>query len=178
MTLFEKYSFRQKNVALLILLGLLSVVSYKRSFSKTIETNTYISELEGKKQQALMSFGRIKNLNEEIVSVNGLLGKENVSIEEVQQSFLNFFGRNNENLEVNQIEEVYGFDHPDFRINTFRIDVKGDFISLIRFMNKLELNFNEARLIHASFASDKNQETEKLELITTLLLQNYVQQSK
>jgi hypothetical protein len=178
MTLFEKYSFRQKNVALLILGGLLAIVSYKRSFSTTIETRKFLSELEIKKSAAMQSYGNIQVLQKEIIQINRLLGKENVSIEEVQQSFLNFFAMRSSGLVVHQIEEVYSFDHPDFRINTFRIDLKGDFLSLLKFLHNLETRFNDARLIHSAYEVKKNEETGKLELISTLLLQNYVQQTK
>lgn len=178
MTLFEKYSYKQKNLALLVIGVLLFAVAYKRSFRTTIETRAYINELEVKKSEAVLSQQTIKNLQTEISTVNKLLGKENVSIEKVQQGFLNFFARKSHNLAVQQIEEVYTFDHPDFSINTFRIDIKGDFISQLKFINALEKEFEDARLIHTHFELKKDLVTGKNELITTLLLQNYVQDEK
>lgn len=178
MTLFEKYSYKQKNLALLVIGVLLFAVAYKRSFSTTIETNAYISELELKKAEAESSQTAIRNLQLEIATVNKLLGRENVSIEQVQQGFLNFFARKSKNLSVQQIEEVYTFDHPDFSINTFRIDIKGDFIEQLRFIHALEKDFEDARLIHTHFETKKDLISGKSDLISTLLLQNYVQNEK
>lgn len=178
MTLFEKYSYKQKNLALLVIGVLLFAVAYKRSFRTTIETRSYISELEIKKAEAGQSQFTIRNLQTEIATITKLLGKENVSIEQVQQGFLNFFARKSSGLAVQQIEEVYTFDHPDFSINTFRIDIKGDFIAQLKFIHQLEKDFEDARLIHTRFELKKDLVSGKNELITTLLLQNYVQHEK
>ena len=175
MTFFDQYSYKQKNLALLILGVLLTAVAYKRSFKTTIETRDYISELRMKQQDAVSSQQAIRLLQVEIAGVNKLLGKENISIERVQQGFLNFFARNSSGLSVQQIEEVYTFDHPDFSINTFRIDLQGDFISQLHFIHRLEREFDEARLIHTRFEARKDLVSGKKHLISTLLLQNYVQ---
>ncbi|MDF3026956.1 MAG: hypothetical protein K0S23_1263 [Fluviicola sp.] len=175
MTLFEKYSYKQKNLALLIIAVLLFAVSYKRAFSKTIETNSYINELEIKKLEALNSQKEIQILQKQVAQLNKLLGKENVSVEEVQQGFLNFLARKSPRISVKQIDEVYGFEHPDFKINTFKIELKGDFISILKFINTLEQSFDDARLIHFQMSSEKDPVTGKIDLTTTLLIQNYVQ---
>lgn len=178
MILFEKYSYKQKNLALLVLGVLLFAVSYKRSFRNTIETHSYLAELEQKKAEAEASQSTIQRLQLEISTVNRLLGKENVSIERVQQGFLNFFAMKSSGLSVQQIEEVYTFDHPDFSINTFRIDIKGDYLHQLRFIHKLEKEFEDARLIHTHFETKKDLVSGKSDLIATLLLQNYVQNEK
>jgi hypothetical protein len=178
MTLFDKYSYKQKNLALLVLAVLLFAVAYKRSFRTTIETNAYIGELELKKTEAATSQSTIRSLQVEISTVNRLLGRENVSIERVQQGFLNFFALKSRGLSVQQIEEVYTFDHPDFSINTFRIDVKGDYLAQLRFIHVLEKEFDDARLIHTHFETRKDLVSGKSDLIAMLLLQNYVQNEK
>lgn len=174
MTFFDKYSYKQKNLALLVLGVLLAAVSYKRSFRTTFETQDYIHELEAKKEMAASSRQNIRTLQLEIANVNKLLGKENISIERVQQGFLNFFAQYGNGLSVQQIEEVYTFDHPDFSINTFRIDLKGNYTAQLRFLNKLEKQFDEARLIHSGFELKKDPQNSTSSLVSTLLLQNYV----
>ena len=62
--------------------------------------------------------------------------------------------------------------------NGASIDVKGDFIAQLRFINTLEKGFDEARLIHTRFETQKDQATGKNYLISTLLLQNYVRSKK
>ncbi len=175
MNLFEKYSYKQKNLALLIIAVLLFAASYKRAFSKTIELNGYINELEIKKQEALDSQKEIRLLQKDVARLNRLLGKENVSVEEVQQGFLNFLAKKSPKIQVKQIDEVYGFEHPDFKINTFKIELRADFISVLKFIYALEGSFDDARLIHFKMSSEKDPVTNKIDLTTTLLIQNYVQ---
>jgi hypothetical protein len=173
MNLFEKYSYKQKNLGLLIIFALLFVVSYKRSFKLTLETSAYLSELEITKKQAIMSQTDLLDLRKDIVQINKTIGKENVSIEQVQQSFLSFFENKSSNLVVNQIDEVFTFDHPDFKINTLKIDIRGNYIQLLRFIYHLENEFEEARLINSSFHIFTNGELNNKQLFCTLLLQNY-----
>jgi hypothetical protein len=175
MTLFDKYSYKQKNFALIILAVLLLAASYKRSFKTTIETLQYKSELKQKKEEALMSSMHVRQLHQEISIINKMLGKENVPIEKVQQGFLNFFARNSKHQSVQQIDEVYTFKHPDFSINTYRIDLKGDFLHALKFIHAMEWNFEEARLIHIHYKLKKDLQSGSQDVYTTLLLQNYVQ---
>lgn len=175
MTFFDGYSYRQKNLALLVLGVLLIAVSYKRAFRISIETYRYLQELTVKQQEAVVSSRDIQSIQVEIATLNKLLGNENVALEEVQQGFLNFIAKYGTGVDVQEMEEVYAFDHPDFRINTFKINIKGPFLSQLRFIYSLERKFNDAQLIHANTFFRKNLDLDKDELITTLLLQNYVQ---
>lgn len=175
MTLFEKYSYKQKNFALLVLAVLLFAAAYKRSFKTTLDTRAYITELDAKLLAGKQSQQELKRCQLEVHSLNKLLGKENVSIEKTQQAFLNFFAAKSTAISVQQIDEVYSFEHPDFKINTFKIDLKSDFISVLKFIYLMELHFDDARLVHVHSELVSNPETQKNDLITTLLLQNYVQ---
>ena len=177
MTLFEKYSYKQKNRALLVLAVLLFAVSYKRSFSKTVEMRSFLSELDVKISEGKASEKEARRMQRDINSLNKLLGKEDVSIEAIQQGFLNFFAQRSNNLTVNQIDEVVVFEHPDFKINTFKIDIRGNYLATLQFLNLFELLFENARLVHTHFETVKEAETEKKELITTLILQNYAQKN-
>ena len=44
--MFDKYSFKQKNIALLVIFMLLALASYKRSFVLSIIANEEISQQE------------------------------------------------------------------------------------------------------------------------------------
>jgi hypothetical protein len=178
MTFFDQYSFKQKNYALVVLTVLLIAASYKRAFKNTIETVQYRKELNEKIIFSKNAINEIKGIQTQIVYYNKLLGKENVTIEKVQQGFLNFLAINNTDLIVYQIDEVLTFQHPDFSINTHKIILKGNFNQTLRFINKLEKHFDLAKLINVSFEFKKYNSDEKEELYTTLLLQNYEQGTK
>jgi hypothetical protein len=173
MTFFDQYTYKQKNYALMILSVLLIAASYKRAFKTTIETSNYKTELTDKIAYSKHAIQEIRTTQAEIAHLNKLLGKENITIEKVQQGFLNFLQRNSSGIIVYEVDEVLTYQHPDFKINTHRVILKGGFINTLRFINELELNFDLAKLINVSFEYKKYNSEENEELYTTLLLQNY-----
>ena len=173
MTFFDQYSYKQKNYALLILGVLLAAVSYKRAFKVTIETLAAKKELEDKIEKARFAVRDIRDTQKEIAFLNKLLGKENVTIEKVQQSFLDFIDKNSKDLIVYQVDEVLTFKHPDFSINTHRVILKGKFIPTLQFLYQLEKEFDLAKLVNVNFEYKKFNSEEKEQLYTTILLQNY-----
>lgn len=174
MTFFDQYSYKQKNIALLVLGVLLAAVSYKRAFSVTIETSEYKTELQEKLILAESSDQQIRTKQIEIAQLNRLIGKEGNTIEKVQQEFLNFFARRAQSISVHQIEEVLHFQHPDFSINTHRIVLRGDYINTLRFVYDLEKKFNLAKILNISFEFRKFDSNDEKDLYTTLLIQNYL----
>jgi hypothetical protein len=174
MTFFDKYSYKQKNYALALLAVLLVAVSYKRAFSTTIETRQYRDELEEKVLMAQTASVDIRLCKAQINNLNRLLGKENITIEKVQQGFLNFFARYSERIAVYQIDEVLTYQHPDFSINTHRIVLRGDYLNTLKFIYRFEQDFDLARLINISFEYKKYMADSHEELYTTILIQNYL----
>lgn len=174
MTFFDKYTYKQKNYALLVVLVLLLAVTYKKSISVTLELKKYNSELDDQLHLADVAIGEISIKKARINQLNQVLGKENSSVEQVQQGFLNFFARNTSDLQVYKIDEVIKFQHPDFTINTHQIILKGGYTSTLNFLYKLEKEFDLARLTNVSFEYKKMSSEEPEALHTTLLIQNYL----
>lgn len=173
MTFFEKYSYKQKNYALLILAVLLLAAAYKRSFKTTIDTMSYKREVEEKIEAAKHASRNILLVQKSLGQLNKIIGKENITVEKVQQGFLNFFARKSQHLGVHQIDEVLSYEHPDFKILTHRIVLKGNFIDALRFLYALEKEFDLAKLLNVSFEYKKMNADEGAGLYTVLLLQNY-----
>ncbi len=173
MTFFEKYTYRQKYYAFIVISLLLFAASYKRVFKTTIETRDYISELALKKENLLYLANDIYQERSFLTKLDKLLGKQNSTIDQVQKNFLVFFDQHAEGLIVFQMDEVLKFEHPDFVIHTHRIMVRGNFLETIQFTDKLEKKFDLARLTHISMEKTKMNQEENEQLYTTLLLQNY-----
>lgn len=174
MTFFDKYSYKQKNYALLVIVILLLAVTYKKSISITMETRTYRSELENQLTFAETAGSQIRIKQASINQLNRLLGKENSSVEKVQQGFLNFFAQRANGLQVYKIDEVIRFKHPDFTINTHQVVLKGGYLNVVSFLYKLEKDFDLARLTNVSFNYQKMNSEEPEALYTTILIQNYL----
>ena len=173
MTFFDQYSYKQKNYALVIVSVLLIAASYKRAFKTTIETRAYRKELVDKIETSKHAIVDIRKTQREIAYLNKLLGKEDITIEKVQQGFLNFVQTNSTSISVHQVDEVLTFQHPDFSINTHRIVLKGNFIPTLKFIYELETKFDLAKLVNVNFEFKKYSSEEKEQLYTTLLMQNY-----
>ncbi len=173
MTFFDKYSYKQKNYALILLGVLLLAVAYKRSFKTTFETLDAKTEIELKINEAKYAASSISQVQKSLKQLNKLIGKENVTVEKVQQGFLNFFARKSSGISVFQIDEVLKYQHPDFTILTHRIVLKGNFIQSLRFIYDLEKEFDLAKLVNVSFEYKKMNSEQPEDLYTVLLLQNY-----
>lgn len=174
MTFFDKYSFKQKNYALLVIFVLLLAVVYKRSISVTLETRNYRDELSGNLKVAATAVNTIRIKQQSIKQLNQILGKENSSVEKVQQGFLNFFAKRSKGLSVYTISEVIKYRHPDFTINTHEIILKGGYTDALHFIYALEKEFDLARLVNVSFEYRKMSSDEPEALYTTLLIQNHL----
>lgn len=174
MTFFDTYSYKQKNYALLVIIVLLAAAVYKRSVSVTIETKAYERELDEKLETADKALADISTKNNEIALLDRMLGKENSSVEKVQQGFLNFFAQRSASISVYKIEEVLKYQHPDFTINTHQVVLKGSYLKTLEFIYDMEKEFDLARLVNVSFEYKKVNSEEPESLYTTLILQNYM----
>ena len=124
-------------------------------------------------EESRSALDNIRVTQVQIAALNKLLGKENVTIEKVQQGFLNFLNMKSNNVFVYQVEEVLKYQHPDFSINTHRIVLRGNFLNTLQFLYKLEKEFDLAKLINVSFEYKKYNMEEREQLYTVILLQNY-----
>lgn len=174
MTFFDKYSFKQKNYAVALLTVLLIAVAYKKSFSTSIETGKYRTELTAKVEKAAHADEDIKMRQIEIMKLDRFLGKENSSVEKVQQGFLNFFADTAKNVSVYQIDEVLNFKHPDYEINTHSIVLKGDYLSTLNFIYAIETDFPLGKILNITFEYKRPSSENNEALYTTLLMQNYL----
>ena len=174
MTFFDKYSYKQKNFALIVLSVLLIAATYKRAFSVSIASSNYQEELELRLEKAENADVEIKVLQGEIVSLNRFLGEENNSIEKVQQNFLNFFAKKAKGISVHQIDEVLNFKHPDFEINTHRIVIKGEYTEILQFMYAFEKEFRLAKIVSVQFEYKRFPTEENKHLYATIYIQNYL----
>jgi|SRR5690554_6274731 len=173
MKIFEKYSFRKKKVILLIVIVLLGAAAYKRAFSLTLQQLALFDELTIKEYEAQNSVETLKNKSFQLSQINGIIGKENVQNEIVQHSFLSFVKKQKYRLAVNSIDEPHQYQHPDFKINTNKVTIKGDYSAVTSFVYSFEKEFNLGRLVSLHLFKQQNKASKKDELLTTIYFQNF-----
>jgi len=173
MTFFDSYSYKKKNIGLVIISVLLIAVSFKKAFYVSYQTKMFRDELVLKLEKAKSANSEIKNNQIMIAKLNRFIGEQNNSVEKVQQEFLNFFAKNTRNIMVYQINEVLNYKHPDFEINTHRVILKGNFKSILNFVYLLEKDFNFAKILKVRFQYIRKDLNDEKGLYTTILIQNY-----
>lgn len=173
MTFFDNYSYRKKNFALLIIGGLLALVCYKRAIRPTLELSQYNQELSQKVSIAENSDSQIRLKQKNIHLLNSMLGEENNSVEKVQQAFLNFFDNKASKIGVQRMDAVLKYEHPDFEINTHPIVLKGNYLSTLKFIYDMEMNFQLGKILNVEFELIKDNTNSTTDLYTTLMIQNF-----
>ena len=139
-----------------------------------METITYKEELTAKVEKAAHADQEIRVKQIEIMKLDRFLGKENSTVEKVQQGFLNFFAQNAKNIGVYQIDEVLNFKHPDYEINTHCIVLKGDYLNTLNFIYAMETDFPLGKILNIKFEYKRPSSEDDEALYTTLLMQNYL----
>lgn len=175
--MFDKYTFQQKNRALLIIFILLAVVFYKRSLILTFMAKDEIKQQE-------INLANINNLDSDLSvlsqTVNVLdktIGKSNLKPDKIQQEILNSIANLSTKYQINleEIEETHEYKTVDFSILSNEVILEGRYNDLVSAIYDLELNFEYARLINVEFYKKKIVSTKKTKLYAKILFQHYHQ---
>lgn len=173
MTFFDQYSFKVKNRALLGLIGLMCLLLFKKVYYETLESRKVLSEIQTKIKANGNTNKTIRVLQRQLFSINKYLGVEEDNPKKTQQQFLLFFNDYSKNIEIESVSEVIVYNHPDFKINTFKIELKGTFKFLVQFIFALEMHFDFGRVVSTSFETRVNYQTNLKSLYSTIIIQNY-----
>ena len=175
--MFDRFTYKQKNYGLLIILLLMIMVSYKRSFSLTISA---LNELKNQKEQ-LESTKHvqedIESLKIQIIQLNNNIGKSDIKPDQVQQKILSeisqFSNSNNVNLE--KLEETHAFKTVDYTIYSNLIRVQGSFNGILSLAYHMENTFAYARVTNVNVFKETDLSTKKEKLYGEFLFQHYRQ---
>lgn len=175
--MFDKLTYKQRNYGLLILFVLMIMVSYKRSFSLTMNVSAEIESQEAKKIAAQHAQSDLELLHIQVSQLDRNIGKSDMEPDQVQQEILgtiaDYSKRNEVNLE--QLEATHNYETVDFNIYSNLVAVKGSFNGILSLAYFMENEFEYARLTNLSLYKEKNLTTKKEELYGKLLFQHYRQ---
>mgnify|MGYP003612168191 CR=1 FL=1 len=170
--MFEKYSFKIKFKALLVLFVLLSIAAYRRSFSSLgdalMENRTLVKRVE-QMQSKTMDVGKLRS---EIEGLDKIIGKEGVSREKVQQSIVGFLSENTTTIQINDLKTIHEFVEENYKIYTYQLDLLGNYNQLSHVAYQFEKKFEYSKIVSMKFYVDKkNNKSEVLHL--KMIFQNY-----
>jgi hypothetical protein len=170
--MFEKYSFKQKFLALVVLTLITTVTAYKRSFSTLIQVIKENKTLSEKIEDVNKKANNNDNLVEEVAYLDRLIGKEGVSKEVIQQEIVNFTTKRHPKVSINALEPIHLFKDENYTIITNQLDVTGNFNELLQLGYDFEKNFSDSRIVNMHFyVLKKNNKTDILHF--KIIFQNY-----
>jgi hypothetical protein len=170
--MFEKYSYKKKNLALLVLTFIIAITAYKRSFHTLIQVMKEYNTLSKKNEDVNKKSGNSNNLHKEVAYLDRIIGKEGVSKEAIQQEIVNFTSKRHPEVSINILEPIHLFQDENHTVITNQLDVTGNVNQLIQLGYDFEKNFSYSRIVNMHFyISKKNNKTDLLHF--KIIFQNY-----
>lgn len=169
--MFEKYTFKKKFQALLLVFVMLSVAAYKRSFRSCLEVySAYRSEAE-KAASANDNRVQVASISADLALMDQLIGKNSDEKERIQQEIVRFITQSGR-AGIFDLQPIHQFTDAKYRIYTFQVDVTGNYEDLLRLAYDFEKQFVFSKLVGTNFYTlKKNNNQEVLHLKMTF--QNY-----
>lgn len=171
--MFENLSYKKKFFALLILIVMMGVTAYKRSFSITIDTATLVKETKQRLDKVSNSQQHISKLLKEIDYLDKLIGKETANPNIVQQEILHSFTALDTEARLIQLEEVHKASDDYFNVYTNQLILTGNFADLLRTTYTYEKTFDYSRIVSVRFYVEKEIRTRRKKLFEQIIFQNY-----
>lgn len=169
--MFEKYSYKVKFQALIVLFLMLSVAAYRRSFSTLINLVKENAQLSEKVENSSGAGTDIKKIQAELEAIDKVIGKTGADKEKIQQDIVSF-ATLHQGISINDMQAIHQFAGEGHIAYTNRLDVTGSFNELLNLAYEFEKNFTYSRLVNVNFYTvRKNNKPDVLHL--KMIFQNY-----
>lgn len=175
--MFNQYSYKLKFKILIVLFFMLSVAAYRRSFSSLIDVLIEYKNLSKKVEVIGTKTKNITQMNQEIATLDKMIGKEGMSKESVQQGIVTFLLDNSKNVSINDMKPIHEFMDDNFKIYSYQLDLTGDFNHLAEVIYLFEKKFEYSKIVSTKFYTI-NKENKSNTLHLTLFFQNYENKNK
>ena len=166
-------TIKQKNRALLIGLAVLLFVAYQFSFKKTFELKDTINRLTADKVQLDNAGGRLQFLQQQNAYLDSILQSNDLSANQTfEQNLLQKVNRLREAHKVKllSLTEPHKYQADGAIVESYTLEVKGDFRNLMLFSNELEKQ-RLGKFASVDFEKKRNYKTRRNELICRIILQ-------
>lgn len=169
--MFENYTYKFKFKVLIGLIVILSITAYKRSFSVLIFNYNQYVDLKETILSAKKNALNIDELQRKLQLVNSNLGNGKEKSATVQQDLISFGTSSEYNVSLYSVKPIHLFEDQKYFVNTFNIDLTGDYNNLVKLMHSYETKFENSKIVSAEFQLQKKSKMEQLHL--NLIFQNY-----
>lgn len=169
--MFEKYTYKQKCIALAVLFFMLLFTAYKRSFKNLILVYIENKELVVTAENIASKSKNLEVLSMEIASYDKYLGNQNVTKDVVQQEII-AFSTLHSGISISDLQGIHAFTDDNYSVYTNQLDVTGNINSLMRLAYDFETKFNYSRVISTNYYKVKKNNTKET-LHLKIIFQNY-----
>ena len=165
--MFEKFTYKQKLLGLIVFFIVLFAASRKRSYLLAINAVDQVQEIETKLNYIESSTQQASLSNN---SFGGLLGIGNQgrSAEDIQQGILKFSSKLDQ-VTVTGVREIHIAEKNGFIIFTNRLELEGNYNSLLKAIYEFEEKFTWAFITSLSFDGQENKEN----IVLNITFQSY-----
>lgn len=170
--MFNQYTYKQKTIALGVIILLLGVVAYKRAVSQTLQVLNNIEVVEEQLSSLENSDQKKNQLMQELHAIESIIGISSIEGNELQLDLINAVSKNNQ-VELYQFPVSHEALNSNVRITTLSYTVKGTYWDLVRFIYNLEKDIKKAKVVSVKLEKIKSYRTQEIELYATIYFQNY-----
>lgn len=170
--MFEKYSYKTKCTALIVISLMLSVTAYKRSFHTLFQVISEYKVLSRKVDDINKKANNTEGLIKDIAYLDKIIGKEGITKEMVQQGIVSFASVKHPQVSINDLQPIHVYPDDNYNVITNQLDVTGNTNQLLQLGYDFEKKFNFSRMVSMNFYTiKKNNKSEVLHL--KMIFQNY-----
>ncbi|MCD0464714.1 hypothetical protein [Flavobacterium sp. ENC] len=170
--MFEKYSYKKKFTALVLIFVMLLITAYKRSFHTLFQVINEYRTLAEKTNQINKKANNTEGLTKEINYLDRVIGKEGITKEMVQQGIISFASTENPKVSINDLQPTHVFSDENYRIISNQLDVTGNCNQLLALGYDFEKKFDFSRMVSMNFYTVKKSNTSEV-LHLKMIFQNY-----
>ena len=170
--MFEKYSYKTKCIALMVVFFMLCITAYKRSFKTLFEVIKEYTVLSSKIEDMNKKGNTTDQLLSDIASLDKIIGKENIAKEIIQQEIVSFATKRHPGVSINELQPIHIFSDENYSIVTNQLDITGNTNQLLQLGYDFEKSYHFSRIVSMNFYSiNKNNKYDVLHL--KIIFQNY-----
>ncbi len=164
---------KQKNRVLFVGLLLLFLIAYQFAFKKTFDLKRELTKQVTQKEQMLVSQEKLQIRHQENRYLDSILSSNDLSVDlSFEQTLLDKIDRlrKEHKVRLRSINEPHYFLADGATIESYTIELTGDFRNLMLFSSDLE-KLRLGSFSSVDFSKKKNMKTRKQEIICQILLQ-------
>lgn len=165
--------YKQKFFLIVFGCIILLLAIYKKNIRELIAVNQQINAIDLDLVKVDGSHDQIYYLTNEINNIDAIIGGQSKTPQLVQQYILDFITKSEYKVNIYSIDDTHIVDDESFHIYTNKLQIEGNFKTLLQLLFYIEKKFKHSKIVSARFFVKENYAKNSKNLFLELILQNY-----